>query len=132
MLFATLQNLTQFAADNCKQSTFFGFPHWYEYLNVTSSSSATTDGSTVCMVHFVFPHDIPLIALAIVDILLRLGALVAVGFVLSGGIKYVTSQGEPDATSSARATITNALIGLVITVLATAIVSFIGNQLGGS
>lgn len=70
------------------------------------------------------------IALAIVDILLRVGALVAVGFVLYGGFVYLTSQGEPDGTKRGRQAIVNALVGLLIAIFATAIVTFIGRSVG--
>lgn len=70
-----------------------------------------------------------LIALSIIDILLRVAALAAVVFVIIGGIKYTTSQGSPDGTKSALNTILNALIGLVIAMAATALVMFIGNTI---
>jgi hypothetical protein len=56
---------------------------------------------------------------------------VAVGYVIYGGIQYVTSQGSPDATKKAQQTIINALIGVVLAVLAASIVAFIGNRFGG-
>ena len=71
-----------------------------------------------------------LIGLAILDDLIRIAALVAVGFVIYGGIQYVTSQGSPDQTKQAQQTIINALIGLVLAILASSIVAFIGNRLG--
>lgn len=70
------------------------------------------------------------VALAIVDALIRIGTLVAVGFVIYGGIRYIVSQGSPDATKSARDTILNSVIGLVITLIATAGVAFLANLLG--
>jgi hypothetical protein len=71
-----------------------------------------------------------LIGLAILDDLIRIAALVALAFVVTGGIQYITSQGSPDATSKAQQTIINALVGLVLAMLAAAIVSFIGARLG--
>ena len=98
-------------------------PTWYQYLN------STTDSTGRCQPQFVFPDDISKILLAVVDILLRVGAIVAVAFVLYGGFQYIISQGEPDKTKAARQTIQNALIGLVLASLATVIVTFIGGQL---
>ena len=67
--------------------------------------------------------------MAIVDILLRIVGLVSVGFVIYGGFRYITSQGEPDATKKALATVVNALIGMAIAIFAVTIVSFMGSTL---
>ena len=72
--------------------------------------------------------DIWLVVAAVIDILLRIAALVAVGFIVVGGVSYVTSQGEPDRTKTALRTIINALIGLAIAIAATAIVTFIAGR----
>lgn len=69
------------------------------------------------------------VGLAVLDALIRIAGLIAVAFVIVGGAKYITSQGEPDKASQARGAIINALIGLVIAIVAAALVSFIGNRL---
>ena len=101
-------------------------PSWYKYID-----GKTVDGR--CELQFTFPNDIVGILLALVEILLRVGAIVAVGFVIYGGFLYMTSRGEMqgnvEKTAIARSTITNALVGLAITLFATGIVSFIGGQL---
>ena len=51
--------------------------------------------------------------------------LLAVIFVLIGGINYMTSAGDPSKTKKAKDTIIYALIGLVICVLAFALVNFV-------
>lgn len=75
--------------------------------------------------------DVPLVLLVIIDDLLRIAALVTIGFVLYGSIRYITSQGNPENTASAQSTIINALVGLVIAIIAIGFVSFISSQLGG-
>ena len=122
---SAIHQLTTFAAATCgaKDAGFFGFPTWYQYLN-----PHVVQG--VCMVDFKFPASLPLIALAVVDILLRIAALVAVGYVVYGGIRYTTSQGEPQALAAARETIIGALAGLGIATVAAAVISFIGNRIG--
>lgn len=118
--------------DGChKTESFLGFPTWYEYLEVGAK------GTDTCAI--VGPHDtngefqwdkaLPRIALAIVDILLRIVGIVTVGYVIYGGFRYITSQGEPDATKKAQGTVINALIGMAIAIFAVTIVSFIGNTL---
>ncbi len=118
--------VTNFAAQACTADNagFFNFPTWYKYLDPHVVSG-------VCAVDFKFPDSLPLVALAVVDILLRVAALVAVGYVIFGGVKYTISQGEPQALADARSTIIGSLVGLAIATIATALVSFIGNKIGG-
>lgn len=52
------------------------------------------------------------------------GAL-AVMMVVIGGIKYASSQGDPGAISKAKGTIIYALVGLVLSIFAVTIVSFV-------
>jgi hypothetical protein len=113
--------LTTFAA-GCRNHGIPILPTWYEYIEGTETENG-------CDLTFVFPNDLPAVALAIVEILLRIGTIAAVAFVIYGGFLYMTSQGEPDKAAAARRTIINAVAGLVITLLATGIVAFIGGQL---
>lgn len=71
-----------------------------------------------------------LVGLGVIDILIRVAALVALFFVLYGGIKYITSQGSPEGTKAAKDTLQNALLGLIIAITAAALVAFIGNVVG--
>ncbi len=112
---------------SCKEQSFFGLKPWYSYLQ--------TDGQcNPIKFNVLKPNgtsDFGLVALALIDDLLRIAGLVAVGYIIYGGILYVTSQGSPDQTSKAQSTIQNALIGLVIAIVAVAFVSFLGNKLAG-
>ena len=127
-LIAPITNIFSAASAACSKNGFFGFPHWYKYLDV---QQIDINGTKTCqVVNFKFPGDLSLVILAILDIMLRVAGLVAVGFVVYGAIQYITSQGEPDGIKKAQNTITNALIGMVIAITATAAVAFIGNSLG--
>lgn len=57
--------------------------------------------------------------------------IIAVVFVVIGGFKYTTSQGDPGRVQQAKNTIMYALIGLAVTLLAFAITQFVLNALGG-
>jgi len=46
-------------------------------------------------------------------------------FLLVGGLKYVTSAGDPKRTNSAKQTITYAIIGLIVAIMAFAIANFV-------
>ena len=104
------------------QTSFFGLPTWYKYLEVGDNCAVKLDFRNK-------PNQIWLIALAIADILLWIAGFVAVLFVIYGGYKYITSQFDPEGTKNARDTILNALIGLAVAVLAAAIVNFVGRNL---
>lgn len=129
-----LQLLQLFAAACDPNKTFFGLPVWYKYLPVNNDDPLGQCRVTITKrgegLEGVISTDYALIALAGIDMLLRIAGMVAVGFVIYGGIRYVTSQGEPENTKNAMSTIINALIGLVIAFVAAALVSFIGNRLG--
>jgi hypothetical protein len=118
-----------FAAANCAVRYFFGIPSWDRYLVEAGRIQANAASGSCEIVNGIAWQnggDIVLIALGLLDIVLRLAGLVAVGYIIYGGIQYITSDGAPDATKDAQQTIINALVGLVIALLATATVSFIG------
>lgn len=105
--------------------SFFGFPHWYQYL------SGETDALTSKCIPVVNKlTDFWAIALAIVDILLRVGGMLAVVYVIYAGFRYMTSQGEPERINEAKNTLLNAIVGLVIVIVAIVAVNFVGSQLG--
>jgi hypothetical protein len=131
-----IQLFHNFAAACAADATFFGIPAWYKYL-VTSGRMATvtdpTTGIVSCDISGDFKWadgDLALVALGVLDMVLRIAAIVAVGYIVWAGIQYVTSEGSPDRTKEAQTTIINALVGLVIALIASAFVSFIGTKIG--
>lgn len=67
--------------------------------------------------------------LEVVDVLLLGITIVAVIMLIVGGLKYMTSTGEPAKTTSARNTIIYALVGIVVAVFARVIVLFVLDRL---
>lgn len=65
----------------------------------------------------------------ITNILLFIIGAVSVIMLIIGGMKYVMSNGSPDAIKSAKNTILYAVIGIIVAIAAYAIVSFVINQL---
>ena len=58
--------------------------------------------------------------------------IVVVGVIIFGGVRYSISQGDPGKVKKAKDTIMYAVIGLMVTLTAFAIVTFIvGDMLGG-
>lgn len=123
--------LLLFAKTNPCVHTFLGLEPWYQYIqdkigpapdcDITNFNIFPTSGN---------PSDVPLILAAVVDDLLRVAGLIAFFFVIYGGIKFMTSEGNPEHTASARSTVINALVGLVICIVAASLVNFVGTKLG--
>lgn len=111
-------------SDNPKYD-FFNFPHWWKYIH-----SGTGDIYGNCIPSVKFPDGILAIGLAVIDMLLYAAGIVAVISIIIAGISYITAAGSSEKVSAAHKRIQNALIGLVIVVLASALVSFIGNSVG--
>lgn len=57
--------------------------------------------------------------------LLLLVGVIAVLFLIIGGFQYITSSGNPEQVGKAKNTILYAIIGIVVTLIAWAVVSFI-------
>ncbi len=61
-----------------------------------------------------------------------MAGLVAVLFIVYGGVTYLTSQGDPAKASKATRTVLYAVAGLVIVILAAVITAFVTEAIGGS
>ncbi len=111
----------QVFAQACKQSQFLGIKPWYQYIHgdTTKAGFCTLDFTT----HGV--GTVWLVLAGIIDILLRVGALVAVGFFIFGAFRMITSQGSPEGVKGSRNTMTNALVGLVICIVASWAISYL-------
>lgn len=122
----------RYFAAACTEPSFFGLPVWYHYLNLAGKMTQSRDTGRCEFVSltggFQF-QDMALIGLAIVDILLRVAAYVAIGYLMYGGFRLITSQGDPDASKRGQQTMWNALIGLGITIASIGAVTFIGRAI---
>lgn len=63
----------------------------------------------------------------VVNVLLFILGAIAVIVIIIGGIRYTTSNGDPGQTKAAKDTILYAVVGLIVAILAYAIVSFVLN-----
>lgn len=114
---AMAQNGTP-STDNCQEHAFLTFPTWYDGLQCDS------EGGVV----FTDLSDVWHVAGNVLDMLIQIGGLIAVGFIIYGGIRYIISQGDPDNLQSAKKIISNAIIGLVLAIMASTIVGFIAGS----
>ncbi|HLC44596.1 MAG: hypothetical protein A2722_02275 [Candidatus Doudnabacteria bacterium RIFCSPHIGHO2_01_FULL_50_11] len=77
------------------------------------TATAGTGGTTICILQKVLLF------------LLAIAFIVAVIFLVVGGFRYIVSQGNEDSLEKAKGTITNAIIGIVVIVLAYIILQLI-------
>ena len=115
MAIATPQ--TAAAAPGC-EGRVLGIPPWYR--GITNENPPTCDLKT--------PDDVGgissfiwLIVLNIIEMAVVIVAYIAVFFLLYGGFQYIIGGANPSQLESAKKTITNAVVGLIIAMAAIAI-----------
>ena len=69
---------------------------------------------------------------AVIQLMLILSGMIAVVFVIIGGYQYITSGGNEEQAEKGKKAIINAIIGLVVVMLAYAIVTIIADTLTNS
>jgi hypothetical protein len=72
------------------------------------------------------------ILLSIARVVVYIVGALAVLFLVYGGVMYLTAGGDDGKVKSARAIITNAIIGLVIAIVAFSIVTIVTNLVSGT
>lgn len=126
-----MQNAISFLADapSACVHNFLGLTPWYQYLNLRPWPDCSLNLDLTKTANW---NQVWLIAIALLDDLLKVAGIAAFAFVIYGAFRYVTSQGQPENTKNALGTIANALIGVAIAAVSTVAVNYIGNQLGGT
>lgn len=102
---------------DCIKNPFFGLPHWASGLEDKFGND--------CAIQDFSLSDIWVIVANVTRMALFLAGLLAVVFVVVGGIMFITSTGNPDQTTRAKKVLSNALIGLVIAIFASTLVGYI-------
>jgi len=75
-------------------------------------------------------QDLQGIISAVISAALLLAGVVAVAYLIVGGYKYITSSGNAEQAESAKTTITNSIIGLIVIFAAYVITRFVLSQIG--
>lgn len=116
---------------DCK-SHFMGLRAWYDGL-----ISVDRDGN--CVINYPNKEDEQAIknfvwtaVLNAVSMVLGIMGYLAIGFVIYGGIQYMTGQGDPQKVAKGKRTITNSVIGLVIVMSASIISGTIADIVSGA
>lgn len=118
---AVPQQLQQFAV--CGGSSNFvglGLEPWYACIEQPRGSGTVIIDDI---------NDIWLIILVILDDAIKLSGYIAAGFLFWGGFKYIKSNGDPQQAAQGRDIMRNALIGLLIVLIAVALVEFVAGSL---
>ena len=127
-MFQPLSSLfTNVAAAACTLPTErYGIPTWYKYLK---GQIDTTTGDCQVFMNFRLAkvQSLLSIGLAAIEIMLFFAGIIAFGYIIYGGFRYLLSQGNPENTKVAKDAILNAIIGLVIAIIASTVVRFIAS-----
>lgn len=100
--------------------------------------SGGTDYASACSAHGGVPTtdgkstDLMGVLNIVINVVLGVIGFIAVVMIILGGISFTTSQGDTAKTTKARNTILYGVVGLVIALLAFAIVNFVLNSVFGS
>ncbi len=111
----------------CSDAGVLGITPWYRGLQkqVNGSCQIKSPGTGKGdMAKF-----ITTIVLNVLQAGFTIAAYVTIFFIIKGGFMYIVSAGSSDGMSNAKKTITNAVIGLVIVLLAVAIINTIAGIL---
>lgn len=115
-------------AASCSTS-FFGLPNWWRGLAKSVNGKCLVD--LTANPAGTWQEGVVTIGINILDALLRVSGLLALLFIVWGGIQYIISQGEagsgstPGGVVKAKQTITRALGGLIIAILSVFILNFV-------
>jgi len=110
--------------------TLFGLlKPWYYYLTSGRWDSSSPQACIPSVDLLSNINQLWLIGLALLDDLLAIAGFAAVALVIYGGIRFITSSGNPEHAKAARGTVINALIGLAIVSVAIILVNFLAGYL---
>lgn len=71
------------------------------------------------------PSDLGSVVTTVINVILWAVGLLSVAFIIYGGVKYAMSAGDSAKVKSAKDTLMYAIIGLIVAILAYAIVNFV-------
>lgn len=119
---------TASAAGGCND-TFLTFPAWYKGMQDTKANGCGFQPKKDAGGRVDFKTTTIAIVLNVVNIILQLVGYASAIMIIVGGFNYMTSNGEANKMSSAKSTIQNAIIGLIISILSVAIVNLVAGVL---
>jgi len=106
-------------------NTFFGIPAWYKDMQGSDCAFKAPETGGQPDAKKLVLH----VALNVIQAGMVAVGYVTIFFLIKGGFGYITSAGSSEGMASAKKTITNAIIGLVIAILAASIVNAIAGAI---
>jgi hypothetical protein len=91
--------------------------------------AGTASGDSICGA--TSPDDFNTLMKNIINTILVVLGIIAVIMIIIGGIRYTTSNGDSNQIKGAKDTILYAIIGIIVAIMAYAIVNFVLARLGG-
>ncbi len=123
---ATVPPQTALAAGTECQGGTSIFPRWYDGLcengkiKQPKPAGNKTEDTQNALGGFV-----AIIAMNVVSMILTVVGYVSLAFIIYGGIKYITSGDDSSGIAAGKKIITNAIIGLIISIASVALVKFV-------
>lgn len=111
------------AAACTDQSAILTFPNWYRGVYTNNGDKCEIDFKNGI-------NDTWVVVTNVVEILIQAVGYIAVGFIIFGGFRYITSQGEASGITDAKNTITRAIVGLIISIVSVLILNLVVGVFG--
>ncbi len=129
-LLGVISPVQTYAIDGDCTTKFLGLPAWYDGLVDSTTceiKAPAKDDDGAELKKFIWT-----IVMNIISLVIGVVGYLAVAFVIYGGFQYLTSSGDPGRAAKGKKTITNALVGTVICVLSSMIMSAISGIISGA
>lgn len=111
------------AAPNCNPR-LLTFPAWYRGLTTGTNCDIKSPGEVGGLSTFIWT-----IVLNVLEIMIQLVAYIAAGFMIWGGYTFMRSMGDPSKVKRGKEMLFNAVIGLVLSLVAVIAVSLVVGRL---
>ena len=110
--------------NSCNKGGILDFPRWYDNGICKNGKIVSPNEFPSKMSGFIWA-----IVLNIIDMMLYVVGYVSLAFIIWGGFKYIISGDNSGGTVSARKTILNAVIGLVLSIMSIGIVNVVAGAI---
>jgi len=94
-------------------------------MTMAGTAKAAFDAADITPIPILSDVTLPDLVTSIINIVLVVAGILAVVYLIWGGISYVTAGGDAEKASKGRVAITNAIIGILIIIAALAIYNYV-------
>lgn len=107
-------------------TTIFFFPVFNTYADWKDDEACKLNPeAAMCQTQQTAPN----LAIILINVVIGVLGVAAVAFIIVSGYRYTTAQGNPDQVAKARQGIVFSVIGLIVAILAFAIVNFVSSSI---